>query len=145
MKVEDMTSFTEKSKVADSRRPGTSALFTSDSNFPSKHTNLPQKLQELSWQICYFCRDPFDKKFIIYGAFCIWFGEKPVLPFFFSTKNGVGLWNRWTLYAKVGDESSESGFDVQLCGGAFGTDALAVLSRSFAMWKITKRFQDMKK
>jgi len=120
-----MTSFTEKSKVADSRRPGTSALFTSDSNFPSKHTNVPQKLRELSWQICYFLEIPFDKKFIIYGAFCVLFGKTLFCPSFFPTKNGVGLWTRWTLYAKVGHESSESRFDVQLCGGAFGTDALA--------------------
>lgn len=89
VKVEDMTSFTEKSKVADSRRPGTSALFTSDSNFPSKHTNLPQKLQELSWQICYF-GDPIWQEIHHLWCFLYIVWEKPVLPFF-SSDQKTGL------------------------------------------------------
>ena len=69
-----------------------------------------------------FFRDPFDKRFIICGfLYIVW--EKPFLP---STKNRLDVGP-----TEVGHESSESRFDVQLCGGAFGTDALDVFHEVF--------------
>lgn len=67
-----------------------------------------------------------NSSFMVLSVYCL--GKTCSALLFFRPKNGVGLWTRWTLYAKVGHESSESRFDVQLCGGAFGTDALAVFS-----------------
>ena len=162
VKVEDMTSFTEKSKVADSRRPGTSALLpsplnrwnncptmlkcTSDSNFSSKHTNLPQKLQELSWQICYFLEIHLTRNssFMVLSVHCL--GKTLFCPSFFSNKK-----RGWTLDQM---DVVRQGWSRKLwkslrrtalwwsvwygCPGRF-------FGGSLVMWKITKRFQDLKK
>ena len=45
---------------------------------------------------------------------------------FYPTKNRLDVGP-----TEVGHESSESRFDVQLCGGAFGTDALDVFHEVF--------------